>query len=577
MKILRHHFPFRFMVKRYHDVYHLQYRHAKKLFVFDISLILCMVALVIGTSYWFFYTPERSVGLLMEITPSTQKIKSGEEVTLTISYLNVSESILGASFLKINLPENFVVDDLNDDTITVPLGNIPISATGSFAITGHYFHTPEKNIRFESQIDYTLKNKNHTTRAVAILTARGSVLDIGYDIPRTIVSGTNTPIEITIDNTGDTDIAEVIFPREIGKYVTLSIPETSNHSRTLSSKEKRIIPGSIRVNAPRSISSTLIHITPQIRIGETLTDHSIYATPLEIIHTGMTLTGRYVDVEHMSQGERIPIELDIRNTGNTPLENISIKLPLDQEIFDIPKIRKSYHVIDGSIVITADTNPLLSTLTSGNTITVHIDLYTKKVLSTTKNSHIQTLLVEGKPENNSNTVTEEIQLNELTIDRNPYSTARALYYSTEGDQLGRGPLPPQVGRETRYWLILETLTGSTALRIITITETLANGISWTGKSGIRTGKSPVYDEKTNTLLYTVRQLEPDYTLPLSVELMVTPTTTTLGKHIDLTKKIHIRTEDINGKIWESQLANITTELVGDTIGRQYGTVVVEQE
>lgn len=60
-------------------------------------------------------------------------------------------------------------------------------------------------------------------------------------------------------------------------------------------------------------------------------------------------------------------------------------------------------------------------------------------------------------------------------------SAEARYYSASGDQLGVGPLPPQVGQQTTYWVVWTIGPTETDLSQLTLKTTLPNEVSATGK------------------------------------------------------------------------------------------------
>ena len=49
--------PIHFAEIHYKKKYHLNFKHAKKLFAFDMILLSSIIVLIIATSFWFFYNP----------------------------------------------------------------------------------------------------------------------------------------------------------------------------------------------------------------------------------------------------------------------------------------------------------------------------------------------------------------------------------------------------------------------------------------------------------------------------------------------------------------------------------------
>lgn len=80
-----------------------------------------------------------------------------------------------------------------------------------------------------------------------------------------------------------------------------------------------------------------------------------------------------------------------------------------------------------------------------------------------------------------------------------YLDAQALYYSTEGEQLGRGPWPLEFGKTTKlkvFWKINKGLVSS-----IVVSGKLGPNVQWTGFAPI--GKGLLYEPATGNVQWIV--------------------------------------------------------------------------
>lgn len=64
----------------------------------------------------------------------------------------------------------------------------------------------------------------------------------------------------------------------------------------------------------------------------------------------------------------------------------------------------------------------------------------------------------------------------------PTLSAELRYYTAEGEQLGRGPLPPRVEEKTEYWLVAQIATAGRTLVDAELAATFAPDVTWAAKA-----------------------------------------------------------------------------------------------
>lgn len=99
-----------FFHHRYHAYYHGQYRHAKKLFAIDLFLLFS--ALLIGGAilFLYFWEPTSKQWIDLEISFGANRIKSGEPITVNITYTNHSRQKVTDAILAIQMPPDFAIE-----------------------------------------------------------------------------------------------------------------------------------------------------------------------------------------------------------------------------------------------------------------------------------------------------------------------------------------------------------------------------------------------------------------------------------------------------------------------------------
>lgn len=139
--------------------------------------------------------------------------------------------------------------------------------------------------------------------------------------------------------------------------------------------------------------------------------------------------------------------------------------------------------------------------------------------------------------------------------------ALAKYYTAEGDQLGFGPLPPQVNQTTSYWLFWKLKSGSNDLKNILINGMLPSNVSFTGKTSVTSGRGLEYDPSTRIVSWKIEEISKQDLAQAGFEVEITPLPSQLGTSPVLLNKITAEALDsyTNQKIQKGS-GDLTTAL-----------------
>lgn len=107
-------------------------------------------------------------------------------------------------------------------------------------------------------------------------------------------------------------------------------------------------------------------------------------------------------------------------------------------------------------------------------------------------------------------------------------SADVRYFTAEGDQLGRGPLPPRVGEQTKYWAIFTLTNGTSAVRDVQFSAQLAPLAEWTGRTAVSIGNDLSYTSTNRSISWQYGSLAPGAQVQLGMEIGFTPTASHLG-------------------------------------------------
>ena len=212
--------PIHALEMHYKKKYHISFRHAKKLFFFDILLLFSTMFLFAGTLFWHFYDPTVLELVSVDIVAQETRIQSGSHTTYTISFANNSDVILTNTHIAVSLPDGFIIDTAQLDTRfsteqqLFTLQDVLPGSSGSMHIAGWFYAIPNKENTITATLSYKQEGRKQTEvkarHALAIL--RDSVLRTSVSVSDTLLGSGTTPIEIHIENTGDQPLHAIQLP-----------------------------------------------------------------------------------------------------------------------------------------------------------------------------------------------------------------------------------------------------------------------------------------------------------------------------------------------------------------------------
>lgn len=124
--------------------------------------------------------------------------------------------------------------------------------------------------------------------------------------------------------------------------------------------------------------------------------------------------------------------------------------------------------------------------------------------------------------------------------------SQARYFSPEGEQVGRGPLPPQAGRTTRYLVYWELDFASSDIQDITVEARLGQGIKWPDFVPTKQGEIS-YDILADKIIWKPGKVYASVDLSQGLDasqkvifaLDLTPEISQIGQKADLLKDIGV--------------------------------------
>ncbi len=235
----------------------------------------------------------------------------------------------------------------------------------------------------------------------------------------------------------------------------------------------------------------------------------------------------------------------------------------------------------------SDLIPAFNQILPGAEGIIVFDLPLKTSLQAIKASELQAqinLEILGQGKLNQEDFIWEMQGNniELPIKTSLTLESDARYYDDEHIPLGQGPLPPQVGEETRFSIFWRIKNTTNPIKNIFVKTELPNNVVWTGQTKITHGII-LYQEDGQEVSWQIPELSiyqggPYSLVEAQFEVKIVPEESQLSQILFLTEDVLLTAEDqLTGELIFDQTNALDTNLKDDLWGRNQGIVIESKE
>lgn len=577
--------------RRYHRHYHPRHKHGTKHFIADILLVLVVVALLSANIYAAFFLapglPER-VQLTLVTTPET--VTSGDFVTLTFSYKNDNDVALMDAHLAVFLPKYFshitvTPASFDERTHTFSLGRIAAGGNGVVTVRGQLLGSIGTDVEAGAVLSYAREgagfNDRRESKGVSFsIPLLQSTIRLSVAVPEVIVHEGTASFLVQYENIGKPPIAELIVQPNFGDPLHLlesSVPLTDGVFRmtNIAQGGRGEIRGQLALRAHGE--ETTIFAVQAFVAGAALLQSEAKRV-VRVFYPKLALSPLY-------DGERDVITLGSALEFSFVYENNEAEDMLDLTVTIDPPSAVFSRDAKIATTITRQEDSALALVRAGKKGTIHFSLLTNETLDRksffgtgdpiVRIPYIVSYRLASAPDRLIQfTRTDERKLqSDFAID------AFGRYYTPEGDQLGRGSLPPRVGETTRYWVFLPLTNTISDIADVVVTAELGAHAAWTRKSSVTLGDPLAYDERTRTVTWRLPRVTkysggeyPD--VGAAFEVAVTPEADDLGKEPLLLTNIRVRGQDTFTRTTiEREAATVTTKLSVDRKASNKGKVV----
>ncbi|MBU0660619.1 hypothetical protein KKG22_00385 [Patescibacteria group bacterium] len=574
----------------YKKRYHLSFRHAKKLFVFDMILLLSTGIIAALTLFWLLYNPTVTDLVSMTLEPSQDRIRSGDHVTYTISYHNQNDITLNDPILYVELPQGFILDtpvadNFIEEQRAFDLDDLPPQTQRTVSFTGYFFDQPDTDIDIFLKLSYIQEGKKRremkTHRTINILRESTLVTTLHTSSDTLLGFGT-TPLEIQLFNDGTIPLEGITLPLQTNsnQYSIQPTDTTLNDGHvfidSLAPNTSTTISSLLHTNLPHGINTFNLSLTPTVTVNEQAIAQEPGVYAFTVIHPEIYPTFTW-EKNAIAPNTETNLTISLQNTGDVALSNIVINIPLptDKVALTTFRTKNTALVSNNTAILSGKTHAGLVTLAPGEqrdiVLTVPINYAPAGIQPTLVLNPTMSAQTTGQSSTyNLTTETEPLQIGTQVI-----THGILRYYTAEGDQLGRGPLPPRVGEETKYWATFEFQNTSNAIGDLVFKATLPPYVTWTGRTSVSHGNDLVYHAATRQITWTHTRLEARSTAGIYMELGLTPTAAQQATSPIIIQNISLQAKDLLlGETLTRSMPALNITLPQDKKG-QYKGVTVE--
>lgn len=523
-------------------------RHVRVASLFFLGTF-CFFILSLAIAFYMSYSGGNAVSVdrvaLTIEGPTT--ISGGDTVPLSITVTNTNAVAIQHATVEIDFPNSArSADDVSKPypRYTEDLGTLESGASVNRTIKVVLFGGTGEALTLPASVSYGASGSHATfvKKATDAITISSSPLEVSATTIAEAVSGQSITVALTVRSNATVPIDNVVlagaFP--FGFTVQSSSQPLVNSSFLL---------GTLAPGAKKSLTLTgtitgqenddrAFHFT--VGTAATAQDQTLaiqYMTQDVTVHlaapfisTSLALNGDTSSNAVLSPGALQTVKVAYTNTLGTPVTNATVSVALSGAAIDYSTVQSStgfYNSSTHTVVFSRDTDPSLAVLTPGSSGFGTITFSTLPPAQLPASPTLTlTTSVSGTRVGQSN-VPEQISASATRVAK----VAAAVVVSTNALHAasplgGSGPVPPKAGEATTYTVQWDIRTFGNPIAGATMSATLPNYISYTGRTAGSGNFS--YDAGSRTVTWTAGDLIPNTEVTGDFEVSLTPSTSQRG-------------------------------------------------
>jgi len=583
-KLIKH--PISYTYKRLERRWHVRYKFNIKHLYMDIIIMLVIFALIglnlfwwIGGSRYFFNKLE------LEVVANFEQVTNGQDVNFQINYNNKNEYRLEDAVLSIKFPKHFKLknisqSDYNQQDNTLLLGDLLPGANSQINVTGQVIGELDEKQNIIVSLSYFKTDKRDKrlwgqfqTNSVLSYEINDSYLQIESSALDKVVNNQVIDWRVLLKNTSSNINFEkaVVIPNYDEQNIIMVEPVELEITNLGPGQSKEFI---IKTKINTELGKIELKADAYWQTNEFNFLQSKWNKDLEVIYPKFELSQSQKPDKAVTPGDWVEFEINYKNQGKYSIENAEIGFELIGDYWDLAQMEKQAGRIENNIVYwTANEVEHLNLIQPGESGQIKLKVKTKQYSYSSQSALSSRLFVKYRLEGND----VEIENNQVDILLNTNLSLQAYprYFARTGDQLGRGPIPAQVGQETKYWVFVKLTNDINDVENAVVTARLADNVKWTDRSNVPIGNAVQYSSLDKSIFWSISRVpQGAQNFGFAFEVGITPSQNQVGTYPVLLSNIKISgTDTVTGQSIEKAISNVTTSLNWDERGKLQDGVV----
>ncbi len=528
----------------------------------DLLLAGVLVGLVAIVVLLVFWQPKAAFNLSGHF--SKARLMSGQIEELVIRYGNEEDETITGVNLKLDLPDNFIIQSVepaelfNASANTFTLGDLKKNDKGEIKLQGLIFGQIGEREFIGLNLTYQFKGLNKQLLDSIVYKIDGSVLELKLEVPEETYQAVAFFGNAEIKNTGQADLNNLAlsFPEAGWEIVPNDFTLTDGRLILPTILAGQTMKVDFLATAKQSPGTSALTVKAWCLINDKILEQTEQSRMIKIAEPSLGLVANFINKSLV--GNQATVTLNLKNTAEEEISNLSLAFISKRETMSVV-----------SLSTTAE-----DFITVNNSLT-----YNKNLASQEEVNPTIVIQLEAKGFNLNDFLSLNIKvaykmggkdfnyfmaLPNLKMNSNLSVNSAAYYYGPQGDQLGIGPLPPQVDIPTTYWVIWEANNLGNDLSNFEVSADLPVNVVWLDQKSVVEGDVS-YSPVSRRVLWQVDKIgQTGGNFRVSFAISLVSRNQDIGTEPVLLSNIKFQAQDLyTDDLISKNLANITTNITED--------------
>jgi len=454
----------------------------------------------------------------------------GEEKTYTVNYKNLDQVDLKNINIKVTLPENFIITDIQPQAATGTTWHFDLlgsKRSDQITIKGRIIGEVDQSAIFLASMTYQPANFSSEFTKEASFNSKisGLGLDFNFDYPSNVLVGETNTLTFKYKSQEKSfmpDYRLSIMPADNFEIVGLSSSSTSSTTWQITgtSTQEKSLEIKFKFKQKLTDKQDIPLVFDYSADGQKYYVFLKKPLPVNVITKNLNLNliinGSQND-QGVDFGQTLNYSITYANKGEAAMKEIVIMANLQGDFLDWPSLSDKNQGQAGNQLISwsKDQIPALADLAPGNEGTIDFSIKVKPAgeIDPTKNYQIKSYarfeIGTVDATTTSATTTEEsgdrsnMITNKINSDLSLKEEVR--YFNDDNIAVGSGPMPPKVGEATSYRVYWHLSNSLNELNDLKITTKLPTYVKWDNRNRSDVG-SVSYDQATGIVTWQIGRL-----------------------------------------------------------------------